>query len=122
MGARCGLQTPAPARSVRRDSKSSKSLSIFQAGSGVAVVRFLSRAGPAKSEVPMKRVVQHMVVLVLGVVGCAGVGGGGPDEPPPNPPLLLAMSSAQVLLGEPVEFLGGGFLNGMKGHTEIHFV
>lgn len=47
--------------------------------------------------------------------GCAAEVGQKPD----NPPLVLGMSRTEVSVGESLEVVGGNFLNGTQGYTEV---
>jgi len=64
----------------------------------------------------------HRIVAITIVVPCiAACTGeiGGEDLPSPT---LLALSTKSITVGQPLEFIGGDFLNNTKtGHTEIRF-
>jgi hypothetical protein len=52
------------------------------------------------------------------MASCAGAD--GPD--PGSPPVLLTMSTDQLTIGAPLDFIGGNFLNYTKdSHTEVRF-
>src|SRR5439155_13208681 len=63
------------------------------------------------------RTIKRLLPLPF-VASCIGAIGG--DAGPA--PTLLAMSTDQVTIGAPLDFIGGNFLNFTKdGHTEIRF-
>ncbi|CAN5471012.1 hypothetical protein BH11MYX1_BH11MYX1_02580 [soil metagenome] len=59
------------------------------------------------------------VLLALATCAACASADGGSDQ---KPPTLLAMSASSISIGEPLNFVGGDFLNYSKaGHTEIRF-
>jgi hypothetical protein len=58
------------------------------------------------------------VSIVAIVTGCTGdIDGGGPPAP-----TLLALSTNQIAMGQPIDFYGGDFLNDtVDGHSEVRF-
>ena len=60
-----------------------------------------------------------MFLLLIGGAGCAGgTLRAGEDIPKPT---MLALSQNEIRVGQPLEFLGGSFISGKQGHTEVHF-
>jgi len=59
-----------------------------------------------------------LLAIAPTVTSCTGfIDGGGGD-----PPVLLAMSTQNVAIGDPVDFIGGNFLNYTHdGHSEVRF-
>src|SRR5690242_13970981 len=59
-----------------------------------------------------------LLASVLGFAACAG-SISGDDK---SPPVLLALSTNQLTIGQPLDFIGGNFLNfTTDGHTEVRF-
>src|SRR5215813_1852890 len=66
----------------------------------------------------MRMLHRLMLLGIAPAVACDGIidGGGG------SPPVLLAVSTENVSIGDPVDFIGGNFLNyTTDGHSEIHY-
>jgi hypothetical protein len=62
----------------------------------------------------------HRLVLfaIAPLAGCTGY----IDEAAGSPPVLLAMSTQHVAIGDPIDFIGGNFLNYTQNeHSEIRF-
>src|SRR5215470_8211421 len=71
------------------------------------------------SVLPMRTLHRPMLLAIAPLVtSCTGfIDGGGGD-----PPVLLAMSTQHVAIGDPIDFIGGNFLNYTQdGHSEIRF-
>lgn len=67
------------------------------------------------------RTLHRIVAITIVVPGFAACIGeiGGEDLPTPT---LLALSNNNITVGQPLEFIGGDFINNTKtGHTEIRF-
>lgn len=59
------------------------------------------------------------ITIVVPLASCTGLIGGGGGEPPE----LLALSTTQITIGQPLEFIGGNFLNHTgESHTDVRFV
>src|SRR5262245_9152367 len=59
-----------------------------------------------------------LIAIAPGLASCTGFidGGGG------SPPMLLAISTQHVAIGDPVDFIGGNFLNFTRDtHSEVRF-
>src|SRR5689334_4658702 len=56
--------------------------------------------------------------IIASTAACTGlIDGGGPPQP-----TLLALSTQEISMGQPIDFYGGGFLNDVAdSHTEIRF-
>src|SRR5262245_61292149 len=64
------------------------------------------------------RPTRYSILAFVTVAGCSGLIDG--DTAPR--PTLLAMSSDKILVGQPLDFYGGGFLNSTaSGHSEVRF-
>src|SRR5690606_2343815 len=55
------------------------------------------------------------LTLALGAAACTA----DVAEMPESPPLVLGLSRTQVTVGQQLEIVGGNFLSGPNGHTEI---
>ena len=53
--------------------------------------------------------------LPLVAAACAAEIGGRPD----NPPMVLGLSRTEISVGEAIEIVGGNFLTGIQGTTEV---
>jgi hypothetical protein len=68
--------------------------------------------------VGMRTLSSLLALSIATLTACVG-DIGGEDE---ATPVLLAMSSDQITLGQPLDFIGGNFMNNTKGsHSEVHF-
>jgi hypothetical protein len=71
-----------------------------------------------KSSASMRTTLIGLVAIVPSLAGCIG-NIGGEDKPAPT---LLALSTTQITMGEPIEFIGGNFINTTKsGYSMVRF-